>query len=186
MSAARRIPGLLLAGFVLLVAVLVMGMHAAPLVGHRLLAVRSASMAPAMPVGSLVILSSPPAEALALGDVVTLRLPSGTYVTHRITRLAPRPDGLFVEMKGDANATPDPVLVDAAMIVGRVDLVVPGAGYLLALVTTPSGMVALLAFAAALLVARRLTEPATPVARRRRRLPGTVGPGSAAAAPRGT
>ncbi|HET7677200.1 MAG TPA: signal peptidase I, partial [Candidatus Limnocylindrales bacterium] len=125
MSAARQIPGLLLAALVLLVGVLVIGTHAAPLLGHRLLAVRSASMAPALPVGSLVILSSPPAGALAVGDAVTVRLPSGAYVTHRITRLVSRPDGLFGEMKGDANATPDPVLVDAAMIVGRVDLVVP-------------------------------------------------------------
>ena len=116
------------------------------------------------------------AEDIRLGDVVTVRADNGVLVTHRVVRMADLPAGLHLELKGDANETPDPVLVDASRVVGRVDYVVPGAGYLLSMLTTWTGVLAVVAlFAAALIGLSLLEDFATDVA----------GPAVAARQPRG-
>ena len=102
------------------------------------------SMEPTIPRGSVV----DPVEIdghPAVGDVVTVRADNGVLVTHRVTRLLDLADGWFVELQGDANPSPDPALVPASAIVGRVDGHVPHAGYLLAMLSTPLGWLSVVA-----------------------------------------
>jgi signal peptidase len=107
--------------------------------------VRGASMAPAIPLGSLVSATRVAPAEIVPGDVIVIGTDSGLVVTHRVTRALERADGRFFELKGDANATPDPALVPARSVVGRVETAVPMLGYLVAMLSELSGLVAVLA-----------------------------------------
>lgn len=123
-----------------------------------LVVVAGDSMAPAIPRGSVLQPRPVAAAAIRVGDVVTVRAENGVLVTHRVTRLADLPEGRFLQLRGDANASPDPVLVAASRVVGRADFSLPLAGVLLAMLTTPSGLLAVLALFAAGLVGIWLLE----------------------------
>lgn len=120
--------------------------------------IRGASMGSAVPIGSLVSESQVAVRAIRPGDVVTIKTDNGLVLTHRVTRVVDLADGRFFELKGDANAAPDPALVPGRALVGRVSMVVPRAGYLAAMLATPAGLSSLLAFLAAGLLAVWLVE----------------------------
>jgi len=119
---------------------------------------RGGSMEPEIPLGSLVSLETIPAEGIHEGDVVTIRSDTGVVITHRVVRAVQLPDGLFFEVKGDANPASDPTLVPARAVLGRVATHLPWAGYLAVMLGTASGLISLLALMAAGLAAIWLTE----------------------------
>ena len=117
-----------------------------PMTGRSTFVVAGGSMAPAISVGSAVIVDPVDPMALAVGDVVSLR--SGTeraIFTHRITRVVDHEGTVWIETRGDANASPDPSLTPATDVIGRVTVAVPVAGYAIALVSTVSGIVFVIA-----------------------------------------
>ena len=132
---------------------LVMGAHLAPLTGHDIYVIRGGSMKPAIPLGALVIDAPVAAADIHVGDVLTVRLHDAVVVTHRVNRVVDLPSGLHLELKGDANAAPDPALVPAAHTVGKVVLSIPLAGYLLAMLSQPAGLVSALSFLTSLFLA---------------------------------
>ena len=71
--------------------------------------VRSGSMSPTIPVGSLVIATRAPADKLHVGDVIVFERPDrpGTMVVHRIYAVEQTPAGRAFLTKGDANGSPD-------------------------------------------------------------------------------
>src|SRR5262245_19580858 len=129
-----------------------------PLDGYELYAVRSASMTPALGVGDLVVAERVDAAEIHPGDVVTAAVGGGRLVTHRVVGLESDANGPSFSTKGDANATADPVAVPASQVRGRVGWHMPLLGFLLAMITMPSGIVSLLSTAAALLVAIWILE----------------------------
>jgi len=149
----RRALEIVLAVFVIGVLGLGIAVHAAPAVGYGLYAVRSASMAPALEVGDLVVEERVDPATIRVGDVITLATGTGATVTHRVETVTPNDAGPVFTTRGDANAKPDPVATFAGQVRGRVAWQVPALGYLLAMVTTPTGLLALFSIAAALLTA---------------------------------
>ncbi len=124
-----------------------------PATGHPVFVVAGPSMTPTIALGSAVVLEQVPASELRVGDVVSLR--SGTeqaVFTHRIIRLAERDGAPWIETRGDANAAPDPSITPATAVIGRVTTSLPWAGYLLALLSTPQGVVLMLSVGATLMV----------------------------------
>jgi signal peptidase len=154
---ARR---LLSAMFALLaIAVLSVGLAArvGPAFGHELFSIRSGSMEPALPVGSLAVVSQQP-DQVATGHAVAFRLPSGVVVTHRLIEVVETETGRFMRMRGDANQDPDPSLVPASAVIGPVVVSVPLLGFLLAMLGMPIGLVTILSVAATLITAIWLLE----------------------------
>ena len=167
--------GLDLALAALVAAVVVVGLTAylTPAVHGLALAIRSGSMAPAIGVGSLVVVLPQDPATLAVGDVVTIKLDAGTVLTHRIAEVVQQDDRRMFRLRGDANPAPDPVLATQDQLMGRVVVALPVLGFLLALMSMPSGIVALLSFGGLLLIAAWLVddvaaEQADRRARRRR------------------
>lgn len=78
--------------------------------------VRTSSMSPTIPVGSLVIATRAPADELGPGDVIVFRRPDrpGMMVVHRIDSVEQTPTGRAFVTKGDANGAPDSWRVPAA------------------------------------------------------------------------
>jgi signal peptidase len=158
MSVLRRAIDIALA--LLVVAVVAIGLAAnlAPQAGARLLAIRTGSMEPSMPVGSLIVAVAADPGTLQIGDVVSVSLDGGATLTHRISNIVEQDDSRMFELKGDANALHDPVLVVPAQVVGRVDAALPLLGYLLAMLSMPTGIAALLAIGGTLLTAGWLLD----------------------------
>jgi signal peptidase len=131
-----------------------------PLTGRLTFVVSGPSMAPTLAVGSAIIVEPVDPATLAVGDIVSVRNgPTRAVFTHRITRIVRRDGSTWLETKGDANGSPDPSLVPAADVLGRVSVAIPVAGYLLAVGSHPSGIVLVAAVGLLLLVAAWLLDP---------------------------
>ena len=156
----RRIADSLL---IVLIAVVLFGVvlgRVLPMTGHQTLIIGGGSMEPAIPLGAAVVIDPVAPGDLAVGDVVSLRTGRDLHgiFTHRVTRIVPRSDQLWVETKGDANQQIDPSITPTNQVVGRVTLSIPYAGYLLALLTAPSGVLLVIVVAGFLLVLTWLLE----------------------------
>lgn len=78
--------------------------------------------------------------------------------THRIVRVVDREDGVWLETKGDANDDPDPAIIPATSVVGRVAVTIPLLGYTVRVVSTAPGIMFLLALGVFMLAATSLLE----------------------------
>jgi signal peptidase I len=130
---------------------IVAAVQAAPLAGYSLYAVRSASMAPAIAVGELVVAQHVEPGEIRAGDVITVKVASGATVTHRVVGLTAGDHRTLFTTRGDANPSADPVPAPAEQVRGRVAAQVPLLGFLLAMVTMPSGILAMFSIGAMLL-----------------------------------
>lgn len=124
--------------------------------------VAGGSMEPGIPRGSLIAPDAAASADLGPGDVVTVRASNGVLVTHRISRILALADGTFLELRGDANARPDPALVPALFVVGRVEWHLPHAGFLLGLLSTPLGLLSIVSLLASTAFGIWLVEDLTP------------------------
>ncbi len=159
MTALRRIVDVTLIGLIVVVLFgLILG-KIVPLTGRQTIIIGGGSMAPAIGLGSAIVVAPVRPTDLAKGDVVSLQVGADRATfTHRIVDIVARPDGIWIRTKGDANAEPDPTLVPASSIIGRVEMSVPFAGYLMALLSLPVGVLFLLGLAATLLAIAWLLE----------------------------
>ena len=67
--------------------------------GYKFMIVISGSMEPALPVGSMIIITPCEYEDLELNDIVTMEGTSGLYFTHRVKGKVKLVDGKYVEVK---------------------------------------------------------------------------------------
>jgi signal peptidase I len=104
------------------------------LLGCRALVVMSGSMEPALPTGSVVLVKRIPAEAIAVGDVVSFRSPENPsrVLTHRVQSVGLVDGRLQVQTRGDANTGTESWNIDPQGTVGRVVFHVPLLGFALA------------------------------------------------------
>ena len=131
-----------------------------PLTGRTTLIIGGGSMEPSIRMGTAVIVEPVAPSAIRVGDVVSLRTGPDLQAifTHRVTRIVER-DGIpWVETKGDANATADPSITSSAHVIGRVSATIPYAGFVLALLSVPSGVLFVVFLAAVLLTLTWLLE----------------------------
>lgn len=157
---ARRVLDILLIlviAFVLAAVVLARGIPF--LTGGSTYVIGGGSMEPTLPKGSAVLDLPVTADRLAVGDIVTVQVGEQKAIfTHRITRLVPRDDGLWIQTKGDANQDADPSIIPASAVLGRVDTTIPYAGFALVLLSSGQGVLFLLALAVMLLAGAWLLE----------------------------
>ena len=158
----RVLDAMLLALIVVVLGGVVLG-KLVPLTGRQTIVIGGGSMEPAVPLGAAVIIQPVDAGALTAGDIVSLKAgPQNALYTHRIVAVIDRPDGRWVQTKGDANADQDPSLVPASAIVGRTEMVIPLAGYLIVLLSIPAGVLFLIGLAASLLAGAWLLDSLEP------------------------
>lgn len=109
--------------------------------GYRAYVLRTGSMAPTYPPGSLVI-DRPGIGGLRVGDVITFdkRELGEKVVTHRVVAIAPNG---AISTKGDANRTPDVWTIAPGQVRGTVTFGVKRLGFLLVFLRQPSGIASL-------------------------------------------
>lgn len=87
--------------------------------GERWIAVQGGSMSPTLQVGDIIV--TDPHGPTGVGDVVTVRHPDSSLVTHRI--IGVDENGSLI-LRGDANTVTDPDPVPRTDVVGTVDAVI--------------------------------------------------------------
>lgn len=130
--------------------------------GFPAFVITGSSMAPAVPMGSAVLVVPTSPDRMAVGDVVTYQRPGHQPTTHRIVALEAEAGRMYVATKGDANPVADPSAIPAARVLGRVMLVVPVAGYVLWFFSLPTGWLSFVSFLVWLWLAARLVDELRP------------------------
>lgn len=137
---------------------------ALPIFGNRALIVRSASMDPTFPVGSLIVAKEQekllvPQPALAtplyqVGDVISFRGKTNPQLitTHRVSSVEIERNKVFYQTKGDANKNVDDGLVSEENVVGKVALSLPYLGKFFAFTKSNVGFPLLVIFPALLVI----------------------------------
>lgn len=125
-------------------AVLAIAFMGVRLVGLTPYAVLSGSMEPELPVGSLVYVREVDPSDVAVGDVITFKLDSGTLVTHEVYEIDAdahefRTHGI-ANVDSQGNISPDATPVSWSSLVGRVVTCVPLLGYVNVFITQPPGI----------------------------------------------
>jgi signal peptidase len=109
-------------------------------IGHAnppIVPVSGTSMRPTLQGGDLVVLRGVDPRALRKGDIVAVNVPKDArsqyslpgQIVHRIVRVGHDSGGIFFITKGDANAGADVFQTRPGDVVGKLSLVLPGAGY---------------------------------------------------------
>ena len=111
---------------------------------YQALVVRSGSMSPTIPTGSIVFYRKTTAAKVKVGDVIVFAKPGSPNekVTHRVFKIGQSSTGPYFITKGDANGTADDWRVPAVGTGWIASFHVPKAGY--ALVYLQSGLARLL------------------------------------------
>ena len=96
-------------------------------VGARPLVVRTGSMAPRMPVGTVVLVRPQPARSVRRGEVVAVVRADGRRILHRVRQVRRAGGGaMTIVLRGDRNRTADPPVTVTR--IERPLLVVPAVG----------------------------------------------------------
>lgn len=152
---AGRIPTVLLNVAMAAALLVALGFLVPGALGFERYVITGGSMSGSIERGSLVYASRVPVATLQVGDVITYAPPADTglteLVTHRIASIEVIDGARTFRTKGDANAAVDPWTfgLDADMQ-ARVDLAVPGVGYLLMALADPAQRMLLLGVPAAI------------------------------------
>jgi signal peptidase I len=101
---------------------------------YQALVVRSGSMAPKIPTGSVVFYGKRAADKVKVGDIIVFNKPgdSSEKVTHRVFKITNGANGRYFTTKGDANGAPDDWQVPAVGTGWVAKFHVPQLGYVLA------------------------------------------------------
>jgi signal peptidase len=120
---------------------------------YQALVVRSGSMSPTIPTGSVVFYGKVAADKVKVGDVIVFDKPGqqNEKVTHRVIKISNGPTGRYFTTKGDANGAPDDWRVPAVGTGWVSSFHVPTLGYVLADLQSTTARLLLLVIPALLL-----------------------------------
>jgi len=164
---SRRVKGLAkgLVGVLLPLAVLVsLVFLSAPLLlavsNLKAMYVTSGSMGPTIRVGdALLIRPLSGGSSITPGDVVTYRsVHNEAMITHRVKAVKQIQGVTYYQTQGDANSTPDPDLIPAQNVYGKMLISLPKAGYYLHYSTTPWGKLLLVVIPLLILMSKELSS----------------------------
>ncbi len=150
-------------GLIVAIAVMTTAMitYLAPHFGWRMAAVASGSMEPELKAGSLVITRPVEPQEVMVGDIIVFSpngVTLGEYeVIHRVIGIE-EASPLYFKTKGDANDNPDPFMVPARNLVGRIWFKVHYAGYFIGLLRTPWGFLLGLVIPGLILITMYITS----------------------------
>lgn len=134
------------------------------LFGFQMFVVKSGSMEPKIQTGSLVIDHT--STDYKLKDIITFKVSGSTdTVTHRIVKTDTKDGVTNYQVKGDANATPDPDPVLKTNVVGKVLFSIPFLGYLIAFVRSLPGLIIFIALPTLIIISEEIGNIKTEIKR---------------------
>lgn len=157
--------------FIVLVALLLI-VSVFPLTGnYKLMIVQSGSMAPAIKIGSIVVVK--PVDDYKIGDVITFGPYTRTKAptTHRIYDIKVSGGVPSYITKGDANNAPDAREITKRDVLGKVLFSVPYLGYVVAFAKQPTGFALIIIVPAAVIVFDEIKKIINEVKKRKKKEP---------------
>jgi len=145
-------------GLMGLVLGLVLLTHVVGPLGYHVVIIRGPSMSPTIPLGALAFEQPIAGSAIQAGDVVTMTIPNGPTITHRVIRVASIDGQPYIETQGDANNAADPTLQPATIVTGIVRSHLPLLGFIVAFLGVPSGILSVVSMLGSLLACVWLLE----------------------------
>jgi signal peptidase I, archaeal type len=128
----------------------------APRFSWRVDAVFSGSMEPELKVGGVVITRPVDTEELKVEDIIAFYSPVNEQLTsHRVIEIK-QGSQLQFQTKGDANEDPDPFIVPANNVVGKICFHIPYLGYCSQAVKTRLGFLLALGIPALIIIVMEL------------------------------
>jgi signal peptidase I len=120
---------------------------------YQALVVRSGSMSPTIPTGSVVFYHRKSAAKVKVGDIIVFNKPGAASerVTHRVYKIGNGANGRYFTTKGDANGAPDAWQIPAVGKGWVASFHVPTIGYALAWLQSATARLLLLLVPAVLL-----------------------------------
>ena len=127
---------------------------------YQALIVRSGSMSPTIPTGSVVFYTKKDASKVKVGDIIVFNRPgvANEKVTHRVFKIGKSATGKYFITKGDANGAPDDWQVPAVGTGWVAKFHIPAVGYALVDLQSTIGRLLLLIIPALALGAITLYE----------------------------
>jgi signal peptidase len=127
---------------------------------YQALIVRSGSMSPTIPTGSIVFYTKIASSKVKVGDIIVFAKPGdpSEKVTHRVFKIGQSATGEYFLTKGDANGTPDDWRVPAVGTGWIARFHAPSVGYALVYLQSTPARLLLLVIPAILLGAITLYE----------------------------
>jgi len=107
--------------------------------GVRSFLVQSGSMEPSIMTGDVVIITK--SKMYFDREFVTFRDGDGRIVTHRILETKKTDSGIKYVTQGDANRSKDREEIHIDQILGKVALIIPKVGYVIAFAKSPPGLI---------------------------------------------
>jgi signal peptidase I len=106
------------------------------------LIVKSGSMEPHMPQGSLAVFYSSSIDGVRNGEIIVFNdgQSTTTLVTHRAIARQIENGRIVIKTRGDNNSNTDSSTVDSSNFVGKVACIMPLAGHIVGFVKTPVGL----------------------------------------------
>lgn len=147
----RRLPDRLLTVVAVIGGLAILATAVGFVAGIRPVYLRSGSMAPTMPTGTLAFADEVSASEIEVGDVVCVITGTGVRVTHRVVAVELIGEDAVLTLKGDANAAADAEqyrVASAYRVVGHV----PFLGRLVAAASQPWGVAVLIVVVGGLLL----------------------------------
>lgn len=134
-----------------LIAFLLVGVK---LFGFQVYTVLSGSMEPEIPTGSIIYVKKVDPYTLQERQVITFYLEGGIVATHRIIEVVDDPENpgsRCYRTQGDANESPDGLLVRPSGVIGTPVFTIPFLGYVAYYIQQPPGLYTAIAVAALLI-----------------------------------
>jgi signal peptidase len=153
MTALRRTLSALWLGLAIAILAVVGLGHVAPALGYRLVVIAGPSMSPAIPLGAVAVEQGGVPGTVSVGDVVTIQMPNGISITHRVVRIGEAKGATYLETRGDANEASDPTVVPLSAVTGVVAFHLPLVGFALAYLAVPTGVLSIVLMMATLMFA---------------------------------
>jgi signal peptidase I len=124
--------------------------------GYRPVVIQTGSMGDTAPPGSLIVAAPRDGAQIDVGDILVMRRPGATPVTHRVIEVERGPTTAFAITQGDANEAPDAALyaLEGEQLVAR--WIAPGWGGRLETVFQPGIALAIMALATVAIAFRAL------------------------------
>lgn len=124
--------------------------------GYRTYLVQSGSMEPSIMTGDVIVIQNK--GTYFMNDVITFRESADRIVTHRIISVEKDSAGNKYSTKGDANRSGDENVISNSQILGKVFLVIPKFGYLIAFIKSQQGFIFLIIIPAIVFILDELVK----------------------------
>lgn len=126
--------------------------------GYKPLVVLTGSMKPNLKPGDMIFVKYININDVNVEDIITYSIDRNTYITHRVKQKTSKDGKVILKTQGDANDVEDDLGINGDMIIGKVNIILPKAGYVIQFAKSLKGFVLLVMVPLFILLAEQILK----------------------------